>query len=1195
MKLRLLLGLLCIGMLCGWSMGADALEQGFDVPPVKARPHTWWHWMNGNITREGITGDLEAMARAGLGGAQIFNVGDEGSVDIPTGKIMYLSPEWLDLVHHAVKEAQRVGIELCFHNCAGWSSSGGPWITPELSMQRVVWTETEVTPETGTIKLAQPQARLNYYRDIAVLAFPTPKNKSFRIKNAGSKAGFDSPYGLQPQIEEVPSDAVIAKDSILNLLDKISASGQLNWKVPSGSWTILRIGHTTTGKTNHPAPTSGLGLECDKLSREALDVHWNKGVQPVLDKLGSLAGKVLNNVLVDSYEVGPNNWTPKMRAEFQQRRGYDLMQFLPTLTGRVVTSSAVTERFLWDYRRTFADLFADNYYGYFADKCHERGLLCSVEPYDGPFECAAVGAKADIVMGEFWIGGGMNHTLKLAASVAHTHGMTYVGAESFTSTPDMGRWQNHPGSMKMLGDKVWCMGINRYIFHRYAHQPWLHVLPGMTMGQWGTHFERTNTWWEPGKAWMRYIGRSQFLLQQGHFAADVLFFVGEAAPNGSVDDGELRAAGYDFDMCGTDLIDKLTVDKGMIALPDGMRYRLLVLPQTHFMTPKLAETIRDLVSDGAIVLAPKPELSPSLVGYPACDDAVKKIADEVWGSSNQGTAGEKTFGKGRIIWGRKPLQTLRQMDVAADCIASDAKAPITFIHRTTKDADIYFISHQDDSSRMAEVFFRVTGRQPELWNPITGEITPAGLWRADSQGTRVTLPLGPAGSVFVVFRKSVSPDKATVAGLQQDTPVTIAQLLPRPVQKLEILEALYGVASCDGEDMVDVTAQLAKRIQDNKLDVMASNSLAGDPVPDVVKKLYVEYEYDGKAARAEIGENQRLVLPPAGSPAGRPLRILMAGYGVLPKGQTWLPERKVIDVTAKTAAAVKDNVLKIRATNDFAGKDPAYMVPKRMMVRYTLNGEPGALYFSENSEVVLPPQHWQPAAWMPELTAKNKTVDMVAWDNGQYVLGTSTGNKKTVTMDSLPKPIMLDRPWTVEFTPGWNAPARIEFPTLISWTQHTDPGVKHYSGTAIYRTTLNLPSDFVSSADRIRLDLGEVCVMAEVIVNGHNLGVLWCNPYRVNITDVAKAGDNTLEIRVTNLWVNRLIGDEQYPDDCQWKGKPLKAWPDWFVEGKARPTPQRLTFTTWKHWTKDDPLLPSGLLGPVYVRAGQQTEIDPAK
>ena len=192
-------------------------------------------------------------------------------------------------------------------------------------------------------------------------------------------------------------------------------------------------------------------------------------------------------------------------------------------------------------------------------------------------------------------------------------------------------------------------------------------------------------------------------------------------------------------------------------------------------------------------------------------------------------------------------------------------------------------------------------------------------------------------------------------------------------------------------------------------------------------------------------------------------------------------------------------------------------------------------------------------------------------------------------------PSLLDQPWTVEFTPGWNAPAKIELPTLISWTQHTEPGVKYYSGTATYRTTLNLPSDFVTSADRIRLDLGEVCIMAEVIVNGHNLGVLWCNPYRVDITNAAKAGDNTLEIRVTNLWVNRLIGDEQYPDDCQWKGKPLKAWPDWFVEVNPRPVPQRLTFTTWKHWAKDDPLLPSGLLGPVYVRAGQQTEIDPAK
>ena len=292
---------------------------------------------------------------------------------------------------------------------------------------------------------------------------------------------------------------------------------------------------------------------------------------------------------------------------------------------------------------------------------------------------------------------------------------------------------------------------------------------------------------------------------------------------------------------------------------------------------------------------------------------------------------------------------------------------------------------------------------------------------------------------------------------------------------------------------------------------------------------------------------------------------------------------------------MKNNVLKIRATSDFAGKDPAYMIPKQMMIRYTLDGQIGEITVKENSDVVLPPHYWQPAAWMPELSSSKKTVNMLAWDNGQYVLRTSQGAEKTIAIDSLPKAIVLDQPWTVEFTPGWNAPAKIQLPTLISWTKLTDEGIRYYSGTATYRTKVNLPSDFVKSADRIRLDLGEVCIMAEVIVNGHNLGVLWCDPYRVDITDAAKAGDNTLQIRVTNLWVNRLIGDEQYPDDCQWNGKPLKDWPDWFVKGTPRPVKQRLTFTTWKHWTKNDPLLPSGLLGPVYIRAGQQKNIDPAK
>lgn len=1184
-------GLLSIVMVT-LTLGQDDLATGFREPPASAQPHTWWHWMNGNITPEGITADLESMARVGIGGAQIFNVGDKRSTNIPAGPIEYMTPAWLELVLHAAREAERLGLELCLHNCAGWTSSGGPWITPEYSMQKVVWSEVEVAgPVAETIELPQPPSLMNYYRDIAVLAFPTPKNKTFRIADVKVKAGFERRYNLQPEPGPIPDYAVITLESIIDLTDKLDGKGRLAWQAPAGHWTILRLGHTSTGKTNHPAPISGRGLECDKLSRAALDLHWTEGVQPVVDKLGPLAGKVLNNILVDSYEVRLNNWSPRMRDEFRARRDYDLWLYLPALTGRVVADGAVTERFLWDFRRTIADLIADNYYGYFVEKCHAQGLLCSIEPYHGPFECMAVGAQADILMGEFWVGRAIHDSVKLAASVAHTHGRTLVGAESFTSRPADGRWLNHPGSLKSLGELIWCSGVNRYIFHRYAHQPWLDKFPGMTMGQWGSHFERTNTWWEQSRAWMAYIARSQFLLQQGRFVADVLFFAGESAPNSTVNDPALRAAGYDFDVCGTDLIDDLRVADGMVELPSGMRYRVLVLRDTQFMSPALAVKVRDLVRAGATVISQRPDCSPSLTGYPQCDAQVKAIAQEVWGEPGA-TVGKHSFGKGQIVWGQTPLEVLRDMSVVSDCAALDTNVNLAYIHRVVGDSDVYFVCQKGAKSKMVDCFFRVTGKRPELWNPVTGAMQSAGLWQTVEQGTRVTLPFGPQGSWFVVFRKPLHPSAVTFTTLHNEIPTPIATLLPKPQHKLEITAATYGVLNCNGKGMVDVTEKLKAQVKNNRLEVVASNKLAGDPLPNIVKTLYVDYEYDGKPTRAQVSEGQQLVLPPADLPVGRPLRIVMAGYGKLAQGQDWLPVRKSVDVTAQVSAAVKDNTLRIKATNELADKDPAYGIVKQLRVCYQLDSEACEVTVSENQELQLPETKWLPSPWLPETTSRRQGVQMVVWDNGRYRLQTSDGAERSISVETLPAPMVLNQPWTAAFTPGWGAPARIELPHLIDLTQHADPGVRYYSGTVTYETVLHLPPTFVQKADRLCLDLGQVQVLAEVIVNGTNLGILWCAPFRVDITAAAQPGDNTLEVRVTNLWVNRLIGDEQYPDDSEWNGKPLKAWPTWLQEEKPRPSSQRLTFTTWKHWTKDNALLPSGLLGPVYLRAGKQIEVD---
>jgi len=344
----------------------QSLEAGFANPPAAARPYIWWHWMNGNITREGITADLEAMAKSGIAGASIFNV----SCDIPEGPVRYMSPEWLDLFHHAASEAKRLGIELGFQNCAGWATTGGPWVKPEDSMQQLVSTATAVKGG-GRIRqpLPRPESRLNYYHDIAVLAFPTPKDTEKRMykwetKTLQSTRG----AGLQPDLDRpVPAETVIDPEAVVDVTRHLAADGTLTWDAPPGDWTLLRLGNTPSGKLNEPSPKSGQGLEVNKLNRRGVDVHWKHGIQPVLDRLGPLAGTTLTTVVVDSYEAGNHMWSEDLPAEFKKRRGYDITPYLPALMGRCVGSGPVTERFYWDYRRTVSEMVVENYYGYIAE------------------------------------------------------------------------------------------------------------------------------------------------------------------------------------------------------------------------------------------------------------------------------------------------------------------------------------------------------------------------------------------------------------------------------------------------------------------------------------------------------------------------------------------------------------------------------------------------------------------------------------------------------------------------------------------------------------------------------------------------------------------------------------------------------------------------------------------------------------
>lgn len=1137
------------------------LQTGFQNPPPSAKARTWWHWINGNVSKEGITADLEAMKQVGIQEAQIFNV-DQGYPEGPAG---FLSDEWLELFHFAVSEAKRLGLEIGFHNGAGWSSSGGSWVTPEYAMQTIVYSEMQC--EGGTLiqeELAQPAAKLGYYRDIAVLAFPTPQNET-RIEGRELKtlSGPSFPNQLLPDTKPIPESALVRKSEIMNLTSKLSADGKLKWNAPAGKWTILRIGHTPNGTENRPANGYGHGLECDKLSRAAVDAYWAGGIEPILQKLGSLVGPALTNCLIDSYEVGCGNWTPGFDKEFTRRRAYDCIAFLPTLAGYYVESGEVSERFLWDFRKTIGELMTDNYYGYFRELCHQRGMKFSVEPYGGPYDCMAAGSTGDIPMSEFWVGGkGFREMSKLAASVAHLNGTPEVGAEAFTANNENSKWLNQPATLKPLGDWAWSEGVNRFIFHTYAHQPWNDIAPGMTFHMYGTEISRLNTWWEQGKAYMDYLGRSQFLLQQGRCAADVLVFTGESSPNDGIYRPDLKAQGYDYDEIGSNKIASLTVKDGRICTPAGGVYRLLVLPDVEWMTPQLLKALKELADKGATIIGPRPRKSPSLQGYPQCDEQVKQLADELWGTGSASTA---------IIRPLPAMDVLKQMQVSPDFSGGKSGSDLLYIHRIAGDTDIYFVSNQQKQHRTESCSFRIAGKQPERWNPETGEIEEIAVWQSEDECTTLPLCLKPEESCFIIFRKPVSNAANHIIRTQTDMrPVAI-----KPLPDLKIIRAEYGYFLPEG--LVDVTDVLASRIKENRLQTSVGNDLANDPAPGVEKELQVEYSIGGEKHKVSVPESQTLTIP-SKQETGE-LKLIKAVYGKFEPGFNGnLPELPT-NITRRISDMIAAKNWVFPVDDRLIGKTEAHQnTGKKLHLVYSVEGEVSEMMVAEGKEVNL--TLYEPE---PQLMVKAGKVTWVTPQAGSLTYSTTAGKTKTIRVKSVPETIEISGPWEIHFPPRLGAPAKATFERLHSWTESSDDGIRHFSGTATYLKEINIPKEYVKDNQSLELDLGRVRAIAEVIVNGKNLGVLWKAPFRINFGDAIRAGNNKIEIRITNLWPNRLIGDARYPEDCEWGDWQLKSWPDWLTHPTERDS-KRITFTTWRHWRAGDPLLPSGLLGPVVLR-----------
>ena len=1170
--IKRLLTTLTLTTLCAINVSvADELERGFTRPPDAARPWVYWFWLNGNITSNGITADLEAMKRVGIGGVLIMEV-DQGA---PVGPADFMGRPWRGLFQHVAAEARRLGLEVNMNNDAGWNGSGGPWIKPEQSMQRVVWTETNVAgPKHFEGMLAQPETVAGFYRDITVRAFPA--TGAHRIAGIRQKALFETGFVNVPAGESLPAEMVIDRSRVLDLTSHLGQDGRLQWDVPEGQWTLLRLGHTSTGVENAPAPKTGRGLECDKLSKAGIEASFAGMMARIVDDTRVKGGRPNAGLLathIDSWENGAQNWTTTMREEFQKRRGYDLFPFLPVLTGRVVDNAEISERFLWDLRQTISDLVVENYAGHMRDLAHAAGLRFTVEAYGAPCDSIPYGGASDEPMGEFWVPNGALETCRGMASAAHVYGRRIVGAESFTAA-DQEKWREHPASLKALGDTAFCEGINRFVFHRYALQPWAEDRrPGMMMGPWGQHYERTQTWWEQSAEWHRYLARCQFLLRQGLFVADICYLQPERPPQ-SFEAHPRR--GYDYDECGAEVVlNRMSVKNGLITLPDGMSYRLLVLPQTGLMTPPLLRKIKELAEAGATIVGAPPQKSPSLSGYPECDSEVRALAGRIWGDADASPPAERRLGAGRVFRPSEPEKLLRGLGIPPDFTSGE---PLRSIHRRAEGTDIYFVANRTPRSLSTSGTFRVSGKAPELWWPDTGKRERAAAFQEGNGQTTVGLNLGPSGSVFVIFREPAANAIAATRLLHDGELILSAQSGSQP--EVHIERAAYGVPG-SADRTRDVRQQVQQRVDAGERSFQVASLAEGnDPAPNALKTLAVDYVIAGNHYTIK-GQDPAVVHLSAES-----VRVVVekARYGVLDD------PKRTRDVRDKLQRLLDAGESSFAVARMAEGDDPAVMVIKTLEVEYTLDGKRMSAHGTDPEMIEL-----KPLAAERERVAELHAVDdrrlaLQAFKPGKYQVEFRDGKRRQFTASEIPQAREVSGPWSVRFAPGWGAPAQATFEKLVSWSSHADPAIKYYSGTAVYSAAFDLPRSLLAKGQRLYLDLGRVEVMAEVKVNGKRFSLLWKPPYRLDITAVARAGQNTLEVAAVNLWPNRLIGDEQLPEDSERNPDgTLKRWPQWLLDGKPSPT-GRFTFSMWHLWKKNDPLLESGLLGPVKLIPAQQVE-----
>lgn len=1097
----------------------------------EAKPWVFWYWMHASFSKEAIIADLEAMKEAGIAGAYLAPI--KGKTDPPLFEpvIETMSAEWWEILRYTMEEADRLGVKLALLPNDGFATAGGPWITPEMSMQKVVWTDTVIRGgKRLDIKLSSPEAYKGYYQDIATFAFPnnneqtneiptvttssgtnaqflanknnkknfssgdpcwvqyTFKNtftckaikvnvdgfnyqsgrlilqvsddgKSFRevtrlkppragwldwdiavthaieplrskyfrfvYDPAGSEPGgedldaakwkpnfkvsniilsseprinqFEGKSGIVWRISEPTTNSQISdsecidKDKLINLSAFVKADGTLTWEAPDGQWTILRMGHTSTGHQNETAG-AGKGLECDKFNPAAIKIQFNEWFNKAVEVAGpTLASQVLKSFHVDSWECGSQNWSTVFRDEFKKRRGYDPVNYLPAMAGYPIESAAISERYLYDIRKTIAELITDNFFHTLKGLAHEKGVNFTSETTapvmltDG----MAHFKEVDVPMGEFWLRSPshdkFNDVLD-AVSGAHVYGKPIVQAEAFTQIRM--QWDEHPGNLKTLQDRNYALGINKLVYHVFVHNPWMDRKPGMTLDGIGLYFQRDQTWWKQGKAWVDYATRTQEILQAGIPVADIAVFTGEELPRRAV-------------------------------LPD-----------------RFVNTL------------------PGIFG-------TQRVKEEAIRLKNSGL----------------PIQKIAGVSTGANMV------------------------------------------EPAKWiNPLNGyaydSFNPEVLLSlATVKNGRIVLPGGGSYKVLVIPGKHVMQPNST--GMS-----------------LGVIRKLWQLVN-EGATII---------LTDKPTHTLGlANSLSNDEaLRDFADKLW-----NGPFEELTEGKNNMLI-----KRIGKGI-LVKAPYLFSTFDQLGLPRDVVFKQKNGTAAPDFAYTHRKEGEKEIYFLSNQQAMEREIIVSLRATGKIPVFYDAVSGKETKANQ-WQIEEGRTEIPLK-----LVANASLFVILEESTNQEKVdVGLNwEIFKPYMeMKGPWEVQFDPTVGGPDKpVIFDELMDWSQHINPAIRYYSGTAVYRKTF----EWGGGDKDMWLSLGELANIATVKVNGKDCGTLWTAPYRLNIKDALKKGENQLEIAVTNTWANRLIGDKDLPQE------------------------KRITHTTAPYRLGDQPLLKAGLIGVV--------------